>query len=829
MVSINRRTLYGEVYNDVRCLSSDEKPTEGIKNGSTLIEIDTGKRYLYDALSGSWNEFSQGGGSGEYVLPTMSQSVKGGATLGDGLSMSGDSLSVDYSKVASKQSLDDATKVDPDGGLKRTTDGLSADYSKVASVESLESATKLEADGGIKRTSNGLSIDYSEVASVDALEEATALSPTGGIVSTQDGLAISPEQSSTGAIDGTLLELTAKSKPATQQTTTGKNLYFVANGSSNGITYTNTDKGVSIYGTSTNEWSFVSRDITGDGLAQFTGKTLTLSCDASSSQDFYTNVKEYSGTTKLSEYVVGSVYGTMEPKTFTIGNAITRLRMEIGVRNSGSVLNMLAPIQLELGSTATAYEPYTGGAPSPSPDYPQEIVTVRGRNLVSRRLEDLYINGSTAFVASTSGTVSFIAKVDRNTDYTLSYTGGNRCIIGGVSSENPQRGDSVDSIYAVSVRESPYTFNSGSNDYVMLYLAANVDVSDVQLELGSAPQPYVPYGHVGLEARGKNLLDGVEQGNSTSSGVDADSYTRLRNKGGFIEVNPSTKYVVNITSVSDNVMKAFVNAFNSKSQSSATTASGWQSLPITFTTKDTERYLRVGFAFQDDSQINPNDVENPQLTEISVISIPLPSRGWVAGLPDGTADALTVDGAGKVVWELDTSEVVLDGSVDEEWYTVTNSASGKKRVYSSKVLKSPLAKGFADDATAPSLCTHYVRESTKATMRENKGFSISPSSTMYVYDDDFQNAQSFATWLQSNPVTVLYPLATPTTEVCGYVDLPDMQDCVLSIPELDALGVRYTIGDGAEIARQWYQRAHSEYEDRLSDLEQTVAQLVAGE
>lgn len=34
--------------------------------------------------------------------------------------------------------------------------------------------------------------------------------------------------------------------------------------------------------------------------------------------------------------------------------------------------------QLEKGSTATSYEPYTGGQPSPSPDYPQEIKTIIG-------------------------------------------------------------------------------------------------------------------------------------------------------------------------------------------------------------------------------------------------------------------------------------------------------------------------------------------------------------------------------------------------------------------------------------------------------------------
>ena len=49
-------------------------------------------------------------------------------------------------------------------------------------------------------------------------------------------------------------------------------------------------------------------------------------------------------------------------------------------------------LQLELGSVATSYEPYTGGQPSPSPEYPQEIISagnsgnievnVRGKNLV---------------------------------------------------------------------------------------------------------------------------------------------------------------------------------------------------------------------------------------------------------------------------------------------------------------------------------------------------------------------------------------------------------------------------------------------------------------
>lgn len=40
------------------CLSTDEKPTGNVENGSRLIEMDTGKIYFYDAENGIWREFT---------------------------------------------------------------------------------------------------------------------------------------------------------------------------------------------------------------------------------------------------------------------------------------------------------------------------------------------------------------------------------------------------------------------------------------------------------------------------------------------------------------------------------------------------------------------------------------------------------------------------------------------------------------------------------------------------------------------------------------------------------------------------------------------------
>lgn len=41
---------------EYRGLSTDEKPTENIVNGSVFIEIDTGKVYMYDLENEEWKE-----------------------------------------------------------------------------------------------------------------------------------------------------------------------------------------------------------------------------------------------------------------------------------------------------------------------------------------------------------------------------------------------------------------------------------------------------------------------------------------------------------------------------------------------------------------------------------------------------------------------------------------------------------------------------------------------------------------------------------------------------------------------------------------------------
>lgn len=72
----------------------------------------------------------------------------------------------------------------------------------------------------------------------------------------------------------------------------------------------------------------------------------------------------------------GNFSGISATVTLTSPERATSLRLTVDDKKSGSA-------QLEKGSTATAYEPYTGGKPSPRPDFPQPITSVGKAEVVT--------------------------------------------------------------------------------------------------------------------------------------------------------------------------------------------------------------------------------------------------------------------------------------------------------------------------------------------------------------------------------------------------------------------------------------------------------------
>lgn len=94
----------------------------------------------------------------------------------------------------------------------------------------------------------------------------------------------------------------------------------------------------------------------------------------------------------------------------------------------GKTVNTVIYPQLQNGSTATAYEPYTGEKPSPSPDYPQEIKNVGKYNELTGKYEvDVNITGknlanTSVFEQGYLKSIDIGQKVSLNTEVLKSFT-----------------------------------------------------------------------------------------------------------------------------------------------------------------------------------------------------------------------------------------------------------------------------------------------------------------------------------------------------------------------------------------------------------------------
>ena len=98
--------------------------------------------------------------------------------------------------------------------------------------------------------------------------------------------------------------------------------------------------------------------------------------------------------------------------TFTLTQETTMFIKPLISLSSNAILPFGFNIQIEKGNTSTDYEPYTGGQPSPSPDYPQEIKTITnnlkvtscGKNLLKNMASSAIINGIN-FTVNSDGSV----------------------------------------------------------------------------------------------------------------------------------------------------------------------------------------------------------------------------------------------------------------------------------------------------------------------------------------------------------------------------------------------------------------------------------------
>lgn len=181
----------------------------------------------------------------------------------------------------------------------------------------------------------------------------------------------------------------------------------------------------------------------------------------------------------------------------------------------GLTVNTVIYPQLQNGNSATPYEPYTGGKPSPSPEYPQEIKNSGKWNEETRKYEvDVKVTGKNRFDREKAKDVSnwisiegdgylkFPIRAKKGSMITFSYTEklteGKKFYLGIAKKET---GGVIAWLYHdtnLSVSNSKYTI-AAEEDYV--YLMCNSSaiqtfldvIQTLQVEISPTQTDYLPY------------------------------------------------------------------------------------------------------------------------------------------------------------------------------------------------------------------------------------------------------------------------------------------------------------------------------------------------
>lgn len=248
------------------------------------------------------------------------------------------------------------------------------------------------------------------------------------------------------------------------------------------------------------------------GTAKGIGYFVRLIASDNSYQDFPVYIPSNSTT----GYNAGTITTTFE---------VVKFRMVLDAYTTETMaVNLSVQWQLEEGSTATSFEPYVGGQPSPSPDYPQPIQTVTGEQTVTVigknlfRAKDGQYRTSTLAVDVENGVIHVYgrnhASYDQNVwipvedihadgtyTLTMNYSGYGGGAFRLNKDKSYQAADNFGGTYYSPNRGTPVTASATNITYnwILIHLSHGSSLSEVdyyinpQFESGSSSTDFEPH------------------------------------------------------------------------------------------------------------------------------------------------------------------------------------------------------------------------------------------------------------------------------------------------------------------------------------------------
>lgn len=352
----------------------------------------------------------------------------------------------------------------------------------------------------------------------------TQFSDLSGTVSSSQ---IEDEAITTGSVSGTGTNITLAGTIAggaiesvemygdTEQTTySGKNLLLPIpkSSASSGLTasYDATTGVVTLSGTANNNWSNAFNDVP----VNLPAGTYTFS--ATTEAGLGRNIIFFNDSTNILQKNLGNNNTSVE---CVVPQDVTKIRLWLSPTNGTNYTGKTFKAQLESGSQATSFEPYVGGTASPNPDYPQEVQTVTGRQVVtisdggseSQEYEinlgknlvnpatltaDSRLNGNGTLLSGATGfSTSDYIPVEPNTTYTITRNAASSGFFGNLCQYNSSKTLVGTREYWDNAASSwPYHITTSSTTrYIRVSDQTTLFSTSFQIEKGSTATTYAPY------------------------------------------------------------------------------------------------------------------------------------------------------------------------------------------------------------------------------------------------------------------------------------------------------------------------------------------------
>lgn len=321
-----------------------------------------------------------------------------------------------------------------------------------------------------------------------------------------------------------------------------------------------------------------------------------------------------------------------------------------------------------LGSSLSkTYEPYTGGIPSPNPDYPQEIQNVGDNINVFNKTADDFKNGTTIGWAK-----RVILTLEPNTYYTCST---NDVAILGSSTSNLLFGDTDSSRYTV-IKGHPISYETDENGHVSIFLR-ETNIDDffanyyIKVEKGLRATFFSAYncGNIGVTVSNKNIFNGF----FTTNGIWKDDGTinyaiqsKLYWRTDFIKIPNKNIY---FSSKQLNIFSSAILLEFDTDKKYITSNKIYQvnSNLNNISLNENTRFIAIQWNLQNateieglftDFQIEVGATASPYIShQVQTIIFPLTEGQKLRSLPNGVKDYLAEDGIHKNV-----GIIILNGS-----------------------------------------------------------------------------------------------------------------------------------------------------------------------